>query len=122
MATTHHDPRSQTPGPQPPPEADQAPGWGHIDEASWESFPASDAPASSAGYEGAPPTLNGEPYTEGATAAREPVTGAEMPTHERLRAKADELKHQAERKLGEVRTRIRALATAVREQLQRMRH
>jgi hypothetical protein len=32
-----------------------------VDEASWESFPASDPPARSAGSKVAPPTLNGEP-------------------------------------------------------------
>jgi len=49
--------------PDKPPELERSPhvkNWDQVDEASWESFPASDPPGKWAGKDQAPPTLNGE--------------------------------------------------------------
>jgi hypothetical protein len=59
----------RAPTPEKPREIKHDPnsGWDHVDEAGWESFPASDPPAHSAGQGKSerPPTLNGEQDQDG---------------------------------------------------------
>jgi hypothetical protein len=64
MTAAHKDNgNSAATRPEKPRELERSPhvqNWDQVDEASWESFPASDPPGKWAGRDQAPPTLNGE--------------------------------------------------------------
>jgi hypothetical protein len=64
MKTQRSGAAQRAPRPEKPREVKHDPksGWDHVDEAGWESFPASDPPARWAGQDKGepPPTLNGE--------------------------------------------------------------
>ena len=59
-AHTNADPKQKPAEPNP----SSSRGWDEVDQASWESFPASDPPGHWAGRDTAPPTTNGEPDEE----------------------------------------------------------